>query len=233
MPLRSRGIDLRWLLGLLFPSRCVGCGLRGVDLCQECLATVRALEPTCCPRCGRPSRLGALCPGCRRYQGPLAGIRAACVYDGVARKAIHSFKYRQRRTLAQPLAGLVEQELRLRPLQVELLIPVPLHPTRLRERGYNQSALLARTLGERLGIPVAELLERRRETAAQAELRAVARQANVRGAFGCVTGSELSGQRVGIVDDVCTTGATLEDCARALREAGCGSAWGIVVARDL
>lgn len=229
----SLKIEFRRLLDLLFPSRCVGCGLRGIDLCQGCLSTVRALDPASCPRCARPSRLGGLCPICRRYAGPLAGIRAACAYDGVVRKAIHSFKYRHRQTLAGPLVRLVERELQLRPLQVDLLVPVPLHPGRLRERGYNQSALLARQLGERLGVPVLGLLERRRETAAQATLRAAARQANVRGAFHCLEGTSLSGQRVGIVDDVCTTGATLEDCARALQGAGCASAWGIVVARDL
>jgi len=170
---------------------------------------------------------------CLRREGPLTGIRSACVYEGVVRKAIHSFKYRHRRTLVDPLAQLVEQELRRRPLQVDLLVPVPLHPRRMAERGYNQSALLARELANRLGIPSAECLERTKETVAQAKLRAGARQANVRGAFRCMDGAIVLGRRVGIVDDVCTTGATLEDCARALREAGCTSAWGIVVARDL
>ncbi|MHB0871310.1 MAG: ComF family protein, partial [Chloroflexota bacterium] len=145
----------------------------------------------------------------------------------------HGFKYRHRRNLAGLLAGLIEEELLRRPLQVDLLMPVPLHPRRLAERGYNQSALLAMQLGERLATPVVELLERRRETVAQAGLKATSRRANVRGAFRCVGGSDLSGKRIGIVDDVCTTGATLEECARALREAGCASAWGIVVARDL
>ncbi|MGE5619376.1 MAG: ComF family protein [Sphingomonadaceae bacterium] len=226
-------IDLRWLLGLLFPSRCVGCGLRGVDICSRCLSAIRPLDPASCPRCGTPSRLGGLCPACRGYEGPLAGIRAACVYDGVARKAIHSFKYRHRRMLAGPLARLVEEELRRRPLHLDLLVPVPLHPRRLAERGYNQSALLAAHLGERLSVPVAEPLERSRETTAQAGLKAASRRANVRGAFRCAAPIDLSGRRIGIVDDVCTTGATLEECARALREAGCASAWGVVVARDL
>ncbi len=226
-------LELRPLLETLFPSRCVGCGLRGSDLCPECLSSIRSLDPNSCPRCGRPSSFGSLCPTCRRYNGPLAGIRAACGYEGVARKAIHSFKYRQRRSLATSLSRLVEEELRRRPLQIDLLVPVPLHPRRLAERGYNQSALLAGELGEALGTPVADLLERQRETDAQAGLRAAARWANVRDAFYCRDGSLVTGQRVGIVDDVCTTGATLEDCARALREAGCVAAWGIVVARDL
>ncbi len=221
------------LLDLIFPSRCVGCGLRGVDLCPDCLATVRPLDPASCPRCGRASRLGGLCPTCSRYEGPLAGIRAASPYEGVVRQAIHSFKYRHRQTLAEPLSQLIDREISRRPLHLDLLVPVPLHPHRRTERGYNQSALLAVKLGERLGAPVAGILERTRETAAQAGLKARERQTNVRGAFRCTSGAELSGRRVGIVDDVCTTGATLEDCARALHDAGCASVWGIVVARDL
>lgn len=155
------------------------------------------------------------------------------MYEGVARKAIHSLKYRHRPTLGEPLARLVEQELRRRPLHVDLLVPVPLHPRRLAERGYNQSAILAEKLGELLEVPARECLERTKETVAQASLKAPARRTNVRGVFRCIDGVSLEGHRVGIVDDVCTTGATLEDCARALREADCQSAWGIVVARDL
>ncbi len=225
--------ELRRLLDFLFPSRCVGCGLRGVDLCERCRGGIRPLEAASCPRCGRPSRLGGLCASCGRYDGPLAGIRAASAYDGVLRRAIHSFKYRQRRTLAEPLALLLEHELARRPLLIDLLVPVPLHPRRLAERGYNQSALLAVHLARGLGASVVECLERSRATDAQAGLKADARRANVRGAFRYTGGVDLAGRRVGIVDDVCTTGATLEDCARALREGGCASAWGIVVARDL
>lgn len=155
------------------------------------------------------------------------------IYEGVARQAIHGFKYRHRQTLAVPLARLVARELQRRPLQVDLLVPVPLHPRRQEERGYNQSALLAEELAELLGVPVVECLERYRETTAQAGLQAPARRRNVQHAFRCRDESALANRRVGIVDDVCTTGATLEDCARALKEAGVASAWGIAIARDL
>ncbi len=204
-----------------------------MELCDRCLATIRPLGAASCPRCGRASRLGAPCPACLRYEGPLVAIRSACVYEGVARKAIHALKYRHRQTLAAPLAELLAAELRRRPLQIDLLVPVPLHPVRLAERGYNQSDLLAGELGALVGVPVANCLERRRETRTQAELGAHARLANVRGAFECVGPEAVASRRVGIVDDVCTTGATLEDCARALRAAGCSAAWGLTVARDL
>jgi ComF family protein len=226
-------IKLAAFLNVLFPSRCAGCGVRGAELCGSCLAATVPLDPASCPRCGRPSRLGAACPSCRRYAGPLAGIRAARVYEGALRKAVHGFKYRHRRSLAGPLARLMEGELRVRPLLLDLLVPVPLHSARERERGYNQSELLARELGGALGIPVACCLERTRETGVQAELSAVERRSNVRGAFRCADPAAVEGRRVGVVDDVCTTGATLEDCARALRAAGSSSVWGIVVARDI
>lgn len=226
-------ISLRIVLDTLFPPRCAGCGLRGVELCEQCLASIRPLDAASCPRCGRQSRLGSLCPACKRYQGPLAGIRVACVYEGVARKAIHGLKYRHREKLADPLARMLDAELRRRPLQIDLLTPVPLHPRRLAERGYNQSELLAAELGRRLGIPVAGCLERRRETRAQAGLGKTRREANVRGAFAAAANHSVQGLRIGIVDDVCTTGATLEECAQALKDAGSASVWGIAVARDL
>lgn len=226
-------IDLGWLLDTLFPPRCAGCGLRGVELCAECLSSIRSLDAASCPRCGRPSKLGGLCGRCKGYDGPLAGIRTACIYDGVARKAIHGLKYRHRRTMARQLAALLESELKRRPLQIDLLVPVPLHPRRLADRGFNQSEELARELGKRVGIQVALCLERRRETKAQAGLKASERWSNVREAFSCVEGCDLAGRRIGIVDDVCTTGATMEECAQALRAAGCASVWGIAVARDL
>ncbi len=232
-PIRGNLCRLRRLLDTLFPPRCAGCGLRGVELCERCLASVRSLDPASCPRCGRPSRLGALCAACCRYDGPMNGIRTACVYEGVARKAIHGLKYRHRQALAGPLARLLEDELRRRPLQLDLLIPVPLHPRRHAQRGYNQSELLARELGARLGIPARSCLARRRETRSQAGLNAATRQSNVREAFEFVGPDTIAGLRVGVVDDVCTTGATLEDCARALKDARCAAVWGIAIARDI
>jgi ComF family protein len=119
------------------------------------------------------------------------------------------------------------------PIPANVIIPVPLHPTRERDRGYNQSALLARGLAEAAELPVRnDLLARVKATAPQVELGAEARRENVCGAFHCETGS-ATGLRVLLVDDVCTTGATLEACSQALRAGGAGSVWALTLARAL
>lgn len=217
----------------LFPNRCAGCGLRGEELCSRCLASISPLGLDCCPQCAGPSRAGRLCRRCLAGRGQLKGIRAATIFNGVVRQAVLGLKYRHRRGLAQPLASLIAGELLRRPLELDLLVPVPLHPARLKARGYNQAELLARSLGELLGKPVSLCLARSRDTRSQVELKAAGRVANVRGAFEYAGTDPLSGQRIGLVDDVATTGATLMECAGGLVAAGAGPVWGIVVAREL
>jgi len=161
----------------------------------------------------------------------IEGIRAVAYLEGPLRKAIHRFKYDNVRDLAAPLGGLLGDYLERELLPAEVIVPVPLHPKRLRERGYNQSALLARQLGEQTGLPVLEgSLLRMRETASQVELSAQERKENVRGAFACVD-ERLAGKRVLLIDDVCTTGATLEACSIALAQRGPRSVWALVLAR--
>jgi ComF family protein len=116
-------------------------------------------------------------------------------------------------------------------MPVDVIVPVPLHPARLRRRGYNQAALLARELGRRVGLPVEErALQRVRATRSQMRLSAADRRRNVQGAFRCADG-RVRGRRVLLLDDVCTTGATLEACADALRAGGAESVWALTLAR--
>jgi ComF family protein len=143
-------------------------------------------------------------------------------------------KYEGQRHLARPLSELLLDCLAARPLAVDLLVPVPLDRGRGRERGYNQSALLAEPIGRALGLPLlAGALRRTRATRPQVGLSARERRANVRGAFACADPSAVEGRRVLVVDDVMTTGATLEACADALTAAGAAVVYGLVVARDL
>jgi ComF family protein len=144
---------------------------------------------------------------------------------------MHQFKYDGLTALGEPLGELLTEGWRSFRPPGDVIIPVPLHSRRLRERGYNQSAVLAGELGRRVGLPVLERgLARTRETAPQVELNASQRQVNVAGAFECMTG-EICGHAVLLIDDVCTTGATLNACAEALRKQEPRSIWALTLAR--
>ncbi len=152
---------------------------------------------------------------------------------GPVGQAVYALKYHNLRALAPALGGLMASCVQAEGLGGDALVPVPLHPRRLRERGYNQAELLAKRMGRLLGAPVAPRgLARVRYTPAQARTEnREARQANVAAAFRAR--DSFDGQRVLLVDDVCTTGATLEACAAALREAGAQEVWGVTLAREL
>ncbi len=170
---------------------------------------------------------------CQRWELTIDGIRSPFRFEGVVREAILEFKYNQARALALPLARLLEEYLRHRHLPADVLVPVPLHHRRLRERGYNQSGKLARELGQLMGLPVVEdSLFRLRNTPSQVNAIGEQRRSNVAQAFACRDG-RLQQVQVLLVDDVCTTGATLDWCAVALKEAGAKSVWGVTVAREV
>jgi ComF family protein len=182
---------------------------------------------------GAAKDVATLCTECQKAPFQLDGMRACAFHSGPLRKAIHQFKYGGLRALAAPLGQLMSQSWsELAPASgLDAIVPVPLHPTRQRERGYNQAVLLARELGPTLGWPVVEdELARVKATAPQIDLNAEQRRANVQHAFKCTKGG-LAGKRVLLVDDVCTTGATLEAAAAALYQAGAVSVWSFTLAR--
>jgi ComF family protein len=218
----------------LFPAHCFGCGREGSFLCGSCIRTLPRLLPPLCRKCGRPLLLEDRCSICSKWTLGIDGIRSPFILQGVIRQAVHQFKYGNLRALASPLALLLAGDLEARPLPVDVIIPVPLHRRRLRERGYNQSALLARELSGLTGLPLLEgSLLRLRDTPAQVRTAGAAdRRKNVRGAFGW-KGTGAVGGRFLVVDDVCTTGATLDSCAVALKAAGAESVWGLSLAREV
>jgi competence protein ComFC len=217
-----------------FPRRCVGCDKVGGFLCPECLRKLPTLLPPLCPNCGRPQVSGIVCPDCRQRQTEIDGIRSPFRFDEVIRKAIHQLKYRNLKTISTCLAELLADYLRSNPLLGDALVCVPLHPRRLRERGYNQSSLLAKELGKRIDMPVIEdCLIRVKQ--AQPQVRAVdvaERRRNVDDAFLC-RDERVSGKQIILIDDVCTSGATLESCAKALKNKGATSVWGLTLAREI
>lgn len=225
----------RALLDLIYPPRCPGCGRMGVLFCDACQAKIEPLHVVACLRCGRPISGGAVCFDCRRPPSPLDDVAATAVFGDPLRPAIHALKYENVRDLARPLGARMAAfwPAAWRPGEPgapDLIIPVPLHGSRVRERGYNQSALLTRVLGPAAGIPIHEkTLTRRRATRPQVGLDAAGRRENVAGAF--AVRSNVEGRRIVLVDDVCTTGATLEACAAALKAAGAVVVWGYTLSR--
>jgi ComF family protein len=224
----------RVALDLLFPRWCVGCGREGDYICQACRQHLPVIIPPICPVCGRPQSQSVLCDECREAPARIDGIRAPFVFNGIIRQAIHELKYRNLRALAPLLAGWLHDYLVANPLPADVLVPVPLHPKRLRERGYNQSALLAGGLGRLSGMPVvADGLVRSRYAAPQARSAGIdERQKNVAVAFTCPD-DRFRDRQVLLIDDVSTSGATLNACAGVLKESGAGTVWGLVIALEL
>jgi len=222
------------ILDLFFPPWCVGCGVRGNFLCPPCRSLLPRLLPPICVKCGRPLSLGNLCAICEDRPLEIEGIRSVFRFEGAARQAILSLKYKNVKALAAPLARLMKEYLCAHPLPADALTPVPLHPRRLRERGYNQSSLLAGELSKLTSLPLVEgSLLRLKNTPPQARTKsAEERRSNVAGAFTCRDG-RLEGRRVLLIDDVCTSGATLDSCAAALKAAGAASVWGLTLAREV
>jgi ComF family protein len=160
-------------------------------------------------------------------------LRAAVVFGGPVRLAIHALKYNARLPLARPLAQLLATSLHNQPWQIDALVPVPLHANRQRTRGFNQSLLLARELARQTGLPMwTQALARVRDTPTQTLLGAEQRRENVHAAFRG-TEARIKTRSILIVDDVLTTGATLDACAQALVAAGARHVWGLAVARPL
>jgi ComF family protein len=166
--------------------------------------------------------------------GTINGVLLSFRFEGAMREAIHKLKYGNLRALAAPLAGMLREYLIANPLDVDTMVPVPLHRKRLRERGYNQSQLLAQELGKLINVPVVtDVLVRLRHTPPQARTATVEeRKRNIADSFACRDG-RLRGQRVLLLDDVATSGTTLDACAAVLKANGASSVWGLVIAREI
>jgi ComF family protein len=174
---------------------------------------------------------GRLCLRCQDASLQIDGVRSVAFLENPMRKAIHRLKYSNARDLAAPLGEMMVSYWQDIQLPADVIVPVPLHARRLRERGYNQAALLARELGRGVGLPVLEdALVRVRETSPQIDLNAKERKENVRGAFHCPD-DRLTGKSVLLVDDVYTTGATLEACSLALKQRSVHTVWALTLAR--
>ena len=215
---------------MLFPPRCAGCRRRGYWICPDCDGALVRFTSPLCDRCGIPFFVGQC--RCGEMPDAIAMHRSVAAYDGWLRSAILAFKYGEEsaraRHLAAELASIVPS---VGP--IDGLVPVPLHPARLRQRGFNQAALLAEKVSRTSGVPVVVALTRTRSTRQQVGLGATDRATNVRDAFAIVDGSPVFGRRLAVIDDVCTTGATLGACAEVLRVHGAREVVSFTLAREI
>lgn len=217
-------------LELLFPLSCLGCQREGKVLCASCADDLPTLKPPFCHICAQPNA-PATCHWCLESPPSFDGLRAPYQMEGIVKDAIHNLKYRGLKAAAPELADLLAHYVEEHPMPGDILVPVPLHPRRLRSRGYNQSALLAKELAKRIGVDMDErLLTRAKNTPPQVSASREGRRENVQGSFRC--NGPVDGQAVILVDDVATTGSTLSACAAALKTAGASSVWCLVLARE-
>jgi len=219
----SAGLLGRALGEVLFPPVCAVCRVRGEGpLCASCLRRFTLITPPFCAKCGRPAQGPTTVSACmyRCQAMRFTRARAAGIYEGALREAIHALKFGGCRALAEPLGDAVAAAHRaIVPRRTDVVVPVPLHPSRYRQRGFNQAALLGRRVARAFDLPCDHrLLRRVHATDAQSRLTRELRETNVRGAFVC--DRPVAGLRVLLIDDVMSTGFTVSECAGALRAAG-------------
>jgi ComF family protein len=214
------------LMEVLAPVECLGCGIQGVVLCATCLDAASTKQPALCFQCGCDSVAGKTCKPCLKLT-MLAGVSVGAFYGGAVKDMILQMKFHRLRSSDETAAEIVMRCLP-KDLLADLVTSVPVSPGRYRERGYNQSELMARAVAQRLGLPYYSLLGRLTSTH-QIGLDRSTRARQVAGAFRAT--KRLEGQRVLLVDDVVTTGATLSECSATLSGAGAEYVWGAVVAR--
>jgi competence protein ComFC len=228
----------KFFIDLFFPRNCFGCQREGSYLCQDCLATLDILENSFC-LCQKPMLFPkpGKCKICRNKN--LDGLYFAVSYKNpLIKKIIQSFKYDSLvKDLSTPLALLIITHFNLIQKEFDgkncVLIPVPLYKKKLKSRGFNQSEEIAKEISENTKIPlVFDCLLRIKETLSQMELSREERLENIKSAFSINNAEKIKGKKILLVDDVYTTGSTMEECAKILKYAGAREVWGVAVARE-
>ncbi|MBT9132394.1 ComF family protein [candidate division NPL-UPA2 bacterium Unc8] len=231
---------LNGLSDLIFPFSCAVCH-KGLEvrlgrqyLCAECLGKIRLIiKEDICSCCGKKSAISP-CMSCKEKKHYFKKARSAGIYDGVLKECIHLLKYNKKTYLARPLGKFLidlacyKQDLS----KAELLVPVPLDKRRYRERGFNQAQLLAAVVSKEIGIPISTSLHRTRNAPSQTQLSHQERLKNVKGLFKVARNNGVINKNILLIDDVFTTGATADECARALLTAGAQGVNVLTVARS-
>ncbi len=225
---------LSQIINHLFPSQCPSCGAETDDIshapfCLGCWSRIRRYSGPACRVCSTPlsSEYSDICAGCLKDPPPFSRALGFGIYEGALADAIHHYKFRGTRRLHKPLGRFM---LDLAPSGIDAVVPVPLSVRRLRERGFNQSLLLARVISGKTGVPlIFNRLLKREDTLPQIGLSAARRKSNIRGAF--TTAGKFGGMRLLLIDDVMTTGATVRECSKELLKAGAREVVVLVLAR--
>lgn len=219
-------------LNIFFPKRCVNCK-KSVEnfLCLDCVKKIEKVKTPLCPSCGKISKFSKFCSSCRT--GNLTGIITAARYEsGPIKEMIHHLKYSGIIELIPPLGELIVERLKRDfPTGKIVVVPVPLYKKREFMRGFNQSELLARYVSKCLSLSGGLALERVRNTESQVKLSGEMRRINLKNAFRCVDRELVSGKTILLIDDVTTTGSTLDECAKILCDNGAKRVFGVVVAK--
>lgn len=225
------------LLDLVYPPKCVVCGeMQSKYMCPECQDAIVFIKPPTCSHCGAP-KPEPQCAECHGVVFAFDSAQSVGIYDGVLKEAIHQFKYAGHTVMASVLGALLVQHINSRAdflAKIGCIVPMPIHPSRARFRGFNQSELLASEIGRALDLPVLPAaLIRTRPTRPQVDLPVDKRHENVDDAFSVTREDVVSGRIVLLIDDVFTTGSTCDSASRALREAGAREVHVLTVARSV
>lgn len=223
---------LAWAgLDLLYPPYCSGCGKPGARWCPTCQANARRITPPVCERCGKSQPGGGVCLTCQEHPPVFVALRTWAVFDGTLRLALHRLKYEGDMALGEVLAQHLAEVLCTTGWPVDLVVPTPMGRARRKQRGYNQAALLAWPLAAECSLAYqSKALQKVRETRSQVGLNFDERHDNVAGAFQA-DARLAAGKTVLVIDDVTTSGATLQECSLALMAAGAKAVYGLTLAR--
>ena len=228
----TAGKTIKTVVDFLMPLACVHCGVEGSLLCEKCIGTAVKLPVNTCVTCAEPTFENvSRCGECAALPPPLDRLVPIFRYGGAVRSAVHALKYRNITAIAPVIADLISQHPYSGNARIDCVAPVPIHTGRLRERGYNQAALLAEHVaGNRQLLFIPEALSKTRSTASQVDLTKQERATSLRGAF--AANFDFDDAHVLLVDDVCTTGNTLMNCAAALKRAGARRVSAMVFAKE-
>lgn len=219
-------------LDLLFPANCGGCGKSGARWCMTCQNSVKTLTGIVCEVCGLPQEEPGICRACLASRPRFVSLRAWGVFEGPLQSALHKLKYRRDLSMGDALAAGMMEFVKNLNWNVDLIVPIPLGKQRIRERGYNQVAMIAKPLAMGLGLQYSEkALWRQKETRSQVGLSREERHKNVHDAFQADPG--VKGRSILVMDDVSTTGSTLSSSADAFYAAGAEHVFALTVARAL